>query len=502
MKLRQHADFAGYEARNKKEHVLGADPSLTAADGGRTWWRSDNGQFRGWDGAAAQTLTNIIESIVGDGTISPALVGKQVTISIPAASGTVRGTLAAADKAKLDASTNGNTPNTLVQRDASGNFSAGTITAALAGLAADSTLHGGQTLAQVRDFSLTTGQRTALSAISDFNTAARLNRLDQFAVPQASVDFNAQRLINGADPLNPQDLATKNYVDSVATGLDPKASVKYATTTALPTVVYANGASGVGATLTASANGAIGAIGGGTPVLNDRILVKNQATAGQNGLYRVSDVGSAGTPWILTRATDADQAAEVSGGLFTFVETGTLAATGWVLNATGVITIGTTAQNFQQFSGAGTYLNGNGLSLTGSTFAVVGTAGRILVSGAGVDIDSAYVGQASITTLGTIGTGTWNATTIAVAKGGTGATTPAGARTNLGATTKYAADLPAGTTLVVNHALGTTDLIVLVFEKSSGDVVITDVNITDANNITIGFGSAVAANAYRVVVVG
>lgn len=500
MKLRQHADFNGYEARNKKEHVLGGDPSLGGTDGGRTWWRSDTGLFRGWDGAAAQNLTNLIEAVNGSGALSAALVGKTVTVSIAAATASVPGTMSAVDKAKLDASTNANTPSALVARDASGNFIAGTITAALTGTASNASALGGQTLAQVRDLAQTTGVRDH-TAISDFDTQVRASRLDQMATPTGSVGMGSQRIVNLADPVNPQDATTKNYVDSVASGLDVKGSVKYATAAALPTVTYANGTAGVGATLTANANGAL-SVDGQAVAVNDRILVKSQATAAQNGVYVVTAAGSAGAVFVLTRATDADSAAEVTGGLFTFVEAGTTqTATGWVLNATGTITIGTTGLTFVQFTGGAGYLNGSGLSLTGNTFAVVGTTNRISV-GAAVDIDAAYVGQASITTLGTIGTGIWQGTAVGVTYGGTGATTAAAARTNLGTVGRYAANLGAGTTLTVTHNLGSVDVHVLVKEVSSGDVVIADVNIVDANNVSITFGAAVSSNAYRVVVLG
>jgi hypothetical protein len=501
MLLKNHAQFNGYEARNAKLHVLGSDPSLGGSDGGRVWWRSDTGQFRGWDGAAAHTLTNLIEQVQGDGTIGASLANKIVSLSIPAASAAVRGTMSAADKTKLDAATNANTPSTLVFRDASGNFVAGTITAALNGLAADATLHGGQTLAQVRDFAQTTGQRAALSAISDFNAAVRLNTLDQLTPPATTVSMNSQRLSNLADPTQAQDAATKNYVDSVATGLDPKGSARFGTTGALA-ANYANGSSGVGATLTASANGAFPTTDNVTPALNDRVLVKNQAAQPQNGLYRITDLGSGATPWVLTRTTDADSAAEITPGMFTFIEEGTLLGkTGWVLGSTGATTVGTTALPFTQFSGAGTYLAGNGLSLTGSTFAAVGTAGRISV-GATIDIDAAYVGQASITTLGTIATGVWNATTIAVAKGGTGATSVAGAKTNLGFMSRYAADLGAGTTLTVPHNLGTVDVTVAIWDKTTGDLVLVDPKIVDTNNISVTFGDPIAAGSHRVVVMG
>ncbi len=243
--------------------------------------------------------------------------------------------------------------------------------------------------------------------ISDFDTQVRTSRLDQMAAPTAAVSFNSQRITNLADPTGPQDAATKAYVDAYAVGLDFKESVRVATT----------------ANITLSGTQTIDGI---AVTAGQRVLVKDQSTASQNGIYNV-----AAGAW--TRATDADTSAEVTTGLIVFVEEGTTNATSqWVLSTTGTITLGTTNLTFVQFSGAGQITAGNGLSKTGNTLTVVGTANRISVSGAGVDISAAYVGQTSITTLGTIGTGTWQATAVAVLYGGTGATTAAGARTNLG----------------------------------------------------------------------
>lgn len=234
--------------------------------------------------------------------------------------------------------------------------------------------------------------------ISDFDTQVRTNRLDQMAAPTASVSLNSQKITNLATPTADADAATKGYVDSVAQGLDPKQSARAATTANIATL------SGL---LT---------VDGITVVAGDRVLVKNQSTASQNGIY----VASA-SAW--TRATDMDAWTEVPNA-FVFVEEGsTQADTGWVCTSNAGGTINTTAITWAQFSGAGTYIAGDGLTLTGSTFAVGGTSNRISVTADAVDIASTYVGQTSITTLGTIATGTWNATTIAVNKGGTGATT-------------------------------------------------------------------------------
>lgn len=214
-------------------------------------------------------------------------------------------------------------------------------------------------------------------------------------------------------------LVNKSYVDSVANGLDVKESVRVATTGALPAVTYNNSAG----TLTANANGAL-SIDGVTLSTNDRVLVKDQggvASHVENGIYKVTSTGGAGSNFVLTRAPDADTAAELTGGTFFFVEEGTSNAdNGYVATHNGTPTFNSTQIAFEQFSGAGQISAGNGLTKTGNTIDVVGTTNRISVSANAIDISSSYVGQATITTLGTITTGTWTGTAIAATSGGTG----------------------------------------------------------------------------------
>ena len=212
-------------------------------------------------------------------------------------------------------------------------------------------------------------------------------------------------------------LVNKTYVDSVANGLDVKKSVRVATTANL-SATYNNG----NGTLTASSNGAI-SIDGVSLSANDRVLVKDQSTGAQNGFYKVTTVGSGSAEFVLTRTPDADAASELTAGAFTFVEEGTANAdNGYVLSTNGTITLGTTAITFEQFSGAGQIAAGAGLTKTGNTIDAVGTADKITVSANAITIASTYVGQTSITTLGTITTGTWNGSTIGVGSGGTGLT--------------------------------------------------------------------------------
>ena len=236
--------------------------------------------------------------------------------------------------------------------------------------------------------------------ISDFDTQVRTSRLDQLAAPTADVPLNSQKITGLADPVNAQDAATKNYVDSVAQGLDAKPSVKAATT----------------ANITLSGAQTVDGV---SLVAGDRVLVKNQSTASQNGIYVAQSAA-----W--TRAADMDSWSDVPSA-FVFVEQGAANAdTGWVSTADAGGTLGTTAIGWTQFSSAGSYIAGDGLTLTGSTFDIGGTVNRISVTADAIDIAATYAGQTSITTLGTITTGSWNGSAIDVQYGGTGVTTLTG----------------------------------------------------------------------------
>ena len=163
-----------------------------------------------------------------------------------------------------------------------------------------------------------------------------------------------------------QSVANKAYVDQVAQGLDTKPSCRLGTTANL-SATYSNGTAGVGATLTASSNGAL-SLDGSTPSVADRILVKNQTSASENGIYTVTTVGDGSTAFVLTRATPEDQPSELSGGAFVFVEEGTLNANnGYVFTHTGAPTFGTTDLDVAQFSGAGQITAGAGLVKDGNT---------------------------------------------------------------------------------------------------------------------------------------
>ena len=230
-----------------------------------------------------------------------------------------------------------------------------------------------------------------------------------------TVDVNSSRITNVTDPSGSQDAATKAYVDSVANGLDVKASAKYASTANIAGT-YSNGAG----TITAGSNGAL-SIDGATPTAGDRILLKDQTTATQNGLYTVTTVGSGSAAYVLTRTPDADAASEITGGAFVFVEAGTANAdNGYVFTHNGTPTLGTTNITVEQFSGAGQISAGAALTKSGNTLNVAVDDTTIEVSSDELQIKTTYPGQTSITTLGTIATGVWQGTLIDEVYGGTG----------------------------------------------------------------------------------
>lgn len=357
---------------------------------------------------------------------------------------------------------------------------------------------------------------------SGLMTGADKKKLDD-ATATSGTSTLVMRDANGrfqaAAPSADLDVANKGYVDAARSGLDVKQSVRLATNATLPAYTHAAGV------LTADANGGL-VLDGVT--LSDpadvgiRVLVKNEAGANEkfNGIYTITAVGDGSNPWVLTRATDFDQNAEVTPGAFTFVEQGTAwADSGWVLTTDGAITVGTTALTFVQFSSAGQSIAGNGLTKTGNTIDVVGTADRIVANTDSIDIASTYVGQTSITTLGTITTGTWEATDVGVAHGGTGSSTAGGARDNLADTPSGGRTVDSGsitlarvaaqtigdgvtTAYAITHNFDSNDVVVQIYDSSTKDTVYADVVRTSTNVVTITFASAPASNAYRVVITG
>ena len=284
-----------------------------------------------------------------------------------------------------------------------------------------------------------TGTQLA-ATISDLATTVKAYRHDEFAAPTSAVSWGNQRITSLADPTSAQDAATKNYVDtqiqSAAAGIDCKASVR----------VVAN------TNITLSGTQTIDGI---SVIAGDRVLVRGQTTASQNGVY----VCAAGA-W--TRATDADATGEITPGAFWFVEEGTTyGKTQWRCENTGSITLGTTSITINQFGAASAYLAGNGLTLAGNTFDV-GAGTGITVTADAVAIDPSVVAR------------------------------------------KYAVTVGDGsaTSITVTHNLNNQDVVTQVRELATNKLVEVDVTNNGVNTVVIDFAVAPASNTYRVVVIG
>lgn len=267
-----------------------------------------------------------------------------------------------------------------------------------------------------------------------------------FATSGANTNLTSVALTSGTianAPVNNTDIVNKQYADAIASGIHFHEAVALATTAALPANTYNNGTSGVGATLTGNANGAL-SIDSTLTIVAERILVKNEAAGEHNGVYVVTQVGSAGTPYILTRSTDMDTVGtgvdQIDEGDFFLVTSGTVNLnTAWVQQTAPPITVGTTAIVFQQFSAPITYSAGTGLNESPSyTFNIAntGTAGTYgSASSVPVFVTNAQ-GQVTSVTNTTISiAGSAITGTVAIANGGTGQSTQTAAFDALSPTT-------------------------------------------------------------------
>ena len=355
------------------------------------------------------------------------------------------------------------------------------------------------------------GQITITPNLANSASAGLMSASDFTKLGDSTADATAHKLVQRdgsgnakvATPTDTAHIATKGYVDAARQGLDVKQSVRVATTAPI---------------LLASGLEAGDVIDGETLVAGDRVLVKDQSTATENGIYVAVTSGAA------SRSSDANGTAdtgELKPGTFTFVEEGTVNSDkGFVVSTNGTITIGSTNITWTQFSGAGSFTAGDGLSQSGNAINVNVTANRTAITSDAIDISANYVGQSSITTLGTITTGIWNSTDIAVADGGSGSSTAAGARTNLGITTSAgtattgastlarvatatcAASAAGTSTTTVTHLFNTLDVSVQIVEVSTGATVYGDVIRSNADTISVTLLGTITAGDYRIVVTG
>jgi hypothetical protein len=370
---------------------------------------------------------------------------------------------------------------------------------------------GGAGIAEALTVSESNGTITLTLAVADTDSAGLLPAAMWQMLTDATSDATASKLVKRdasgnakvATPTDAAHIATKGYVDSARQGLDVKASVRVATTAAinLSTDLEAGDV-----------------IDGVTLVAGDRVLVKNQSSASENGIYVAVTSGAA------SRSSDANGTAdtgELTSGTFTFVEEGTVNFdSGFVVSTDGTITVGSTGITWTQFSGAGSFEAGDGLSKSGTQVNVNVVADRTAITGDAVDISANYVGQSSITTLGTITTGVWNGTDVAVTDGGTGASDAATARTNLGIKTTAGAVTTSTSTLArvakqgcaasstgvstttVTHLFNTSDVLVQVYEVATGATVIGDVTRANADTVSVVLYGTISANDYTIVVTG
>lgn len=367
---------------------------------------------------------------------------------------------------------------------------------------------GGAGIAEALTVSESNGTVTLTLNVADTDSAGLLPAAMWNMLTDATSDATSSKLVKRdgsgnakvATPTDSAHIATKGYVDAARQGLDVKQSVRVATTAAVNLA-------------TDLQTGDV--IDGVTLAAGDRVLVKNQVSGSENGIYVAVASGTA------LRSSDANgtiDTGELKPGTFAFVEEGTVNSDkGFVVSTNGTITIGSTAIAWTQFSGAGSFDAGDGLSQSGNTINVNVTSNRTAITADAIDISANYVGQTSITTLGTITTGVWDGTDVAVTAGGTNSSTASGARTNLAADGTQGAGVSvpvlarvvakvigdgSATSFGVQHGFATRDVLVQVYDAATYDTVICDVVRTDTNNVTVTFSVAPTLNSYRVVITG
>jgi len=363
--------------------VLGG--TLNVASGG-TGANSLTGYVKG-NGTSAMTASTTVPTTDLSGTVTNAQIANpQITVNGTTISLGGSGTITATATNSLTFGTgfsagtyNGSVPVTI--NLANTGVTAASYGAASKTLTATVNAQGQLTALADTPIAITNTQVSGLGTMSTQNannvniSGGAINGTTIGAGTPAAATFTSVAMTSGtitSTPVNPTDIVNKDYADSIASGLNYHQPVNYASTTTLPAYTYNNGVGGVGATITANANGAL-SLGGGSPTATQRVLVKDEVggNAAYNGVYVVTQAGNGSTPFILTRATDYDTSGsgtnEVDQGDYILVLSGTNASTAWVQQTALPIIIGTTALTFVQFNAPVTYSAGTGLNLSPST---------------------------------------------------------------------------------------------------------------------------------------
>lgn len=284
-------------------------------------------------------------------------------------------------------------------------------------------------------------------------------RIDQISAPTATVSWNSQELTNLAAPTGPNSAARLTDVQTAQAGIDNKPSVRFSEST--------------NRALTGLT------VDGGTRTDGDRTLLTGQTTPSQNG------------PWIIHSGAWTRPVGEtITSGAFWLVTEGTLAGTQWKVATADPIVLDTTSLSITQWGQGQTY---------------TGTINRITIAANVIDIAATYVGQTSITTLGTITAGTWTGTAIAVANGGTGATDAPTARANLSAAGKYVATLTAftaGVEKIVTHSLNTLDTVESFKDLADDKKTRLEVRTASVNTIGVTSAEDILTGVIRITVLG
>ena len=427
-------DFAKLEGRNFQAHQLGTAPSSPVK--GQLYYNTGDNTLYWYDGTTWQSARGGTGAPIGPagGDLSGTYPNPQI------ASGVIVDTdVAAANKDGTVATPSLRTLGTGATQAAAGNDSR--LSDARAPTAHKTTHEPGGLDALTVDAVVTTGSLRTLGAGAQ--QAMPGNRtLDAISPPVAAPNWNSQRLSNLAAPIASNDAATKQYADSVAQGLDAKASCKMATTANIPDLN----------------NGPV-TIDGVTVAGGERVLVKDQTTPAQNGIYTIAS----GPPNVFTRVSDMDAWTEFPSA-YVWVEQGTLYGdTGWVCTADQGGTLGTTAITWAQFSSAGALIAGAGLTKTGNTIDV-GQGSGIVVAADSISIDTAVPRYYS------------------------------------------SATHSAGTSWMITQAVhgcrSSRGLLVQCQIEATGAVVIPDIVVAANGDVTVTFAASQTANTIRTTVIG